>query len=71
MTVRLTTIGPARVEIDVTPAALEEAAGGATVWVVCWRGTPLEERVAYTLTEGEATQLVCDLANVLEEAPAS
>lgn len=64
-TIALTVIGSACVELEVTPAALSEAAGGCTLWVTSWRGTPLEERTAYTLTEVEAKQLVAAVAGVI------
>ena len=64
-TIALTTIGSAAVEIGVTPAALPEAEGGVTLWVTHWRGTPLEDRTAYTLTEVEAKQLVAAIADVV------
>lgn len=50
--------------------ALEEAAGGATLWIIAWKGTAVEERLTVTLTAGEAEELVGELARVLEEAPA-
>jgi hypothetical protein len=65
VTIELTTIGSGCVELEVTPAALPEAQGGATLWVRHWRGTPLEDATAYTLTEAEAKQLVCDVARAL------
>lgn len=63
--IRLSTIGSACVEIDVTEAALPEADGGVTIWITCWKGTPLEERTAYTLTVDEAKQLICAVAQVI------
>jgi hypothetical protein len=75
VTVELSALGSAHVTIDVTPAALPEAAGGVTIWATCWPGTVLEERVAYTLTELEAKELVAEIARALtptlfEEPPA-
>ncbi len=65
MTVALSTIGSQCVTIEVTPAALPGAEGGVTLWITHWKGTPLEERIAYTLTVDETKQLVCELARVL------
>ena len=64
-TIALTTIGSACVEVEVTPAALPDADGGATIWITCWRGTPLEERTAYTFTAVEAKHLVAAVADVV------
>lgn len=66
--IQLSTIGLSCVEISVTPAALEEAAGGITLWVHHWPGTVLSEKVAYTLTEAEAKQLVVAIADVITPA---
>ena len=52
--IRLSTIGSQCVTIDVTPAALPEAEGGVTLGITHWKGTPLEERIAYTLTADES-----------------
>jgi hypothetical protein len=64
-TISLTTIGSASVHIQVTPAALPEAEGGVTIWIHHWPGTRLSEKVAYTLTVGEAKELVAELARAL------
>jgi hypothetical protein len=69
-TTALTTIGNAHVQIDVEPAALPEAAGGVTIWIRSWGGTVLAKQTAYTLTAGEARELVAAIADVIEEAPA-
>jgi hypothetical protein len=63
--IQLTILGSSSVEIDVTPAAIPEARGGVTLWVRCWKGTPLEETTAYTLTQTEAKELVAAIADVV------
>ena len=63
-TIRLSVIGSQCVELEVTEAALPEADGGVTIWITHWKGTPLEERIAYTLTADEAKQLVAAVAIV-------
>jgi hypothetical protein len=55
--ITLTTIGSRGVELDVSPAALEEARGGVTLWSRFMVSTPLEQRRAYTLTAAEARSL--------------
>ena len=64
-TIRLSVIGSQCVELEVTPAALPEAEGGVTIWITGWKGTVLEEKVAYTLTADEAKQLVVAVADVI------
>ena len=44
-TIALSTVGSACVELEVTPAALEEAAGGVSIWIVAWKGTAIEEQL--------------------------
>ena len=57
-TIVLSAIASNRVELQVTPAALEEADGGVELRVTCWRGTALEETTCFTLTATEARLLV-------------
>jgi len=61
MTMTFTTIGSTKVEIEVSPAALPEACSGCTLRVTHWRGTPLEERTAYTFDPGRGKELATDI----------